>query len=176
MSCVAGAPRKTWGLLQGERPCRARNSQPPVPSVGVITELKTKEVNNNRNSEQDNVSVHREACGPQWKDAPSVKRLSSVTARSRGDGVSKPEASKEDTAMTWSLESAGVEERGTHAERHPRTWETHAGVRRRTSANRSKSRARDDGTGVRSLHSTPRRESRSHGEGSDRIAQPAKET
>ena len=32
------APSEAWCLLQGESPCRVRNSQPPVPSVGVLKE------------------------------------------------------------------------------------------------------------------------------------------
>jgi len=36
---TACAPSEAWCLLQGESPCRARNSQPPVPSVGVMTAL-----------------------------------------------------------------------------------------------------------------------------------------
>ena len=32
------APSEAWCLLQGERPCRVRRSQPPVPSVGVMEE------------------------------------------------------------------------------------------------------------------------------------------
>ncbi len=37
-------------------------------------------------------------------------------------------------------------------------------------------RPTDGGMGVRSFHITLRRESRPHGEGNDRVAQPAKET
>jgi hypothetical protein len=34
------APSEAWCLLQGASPCWVRNSQPPVPSVGVLKEQK----------------------------------------------------------------------------------------------------------------------------------------
>ena len=105
-----------------------------------------------------------------------MKRLSSVTVMSRGDGVIKPEASKEDAARTWRPEPAGVKGRGTHRERHTRTWETQAGVQDTDKRASAKAKVREAGMGVRSPHSTLRRESRSHGEGGDRDAQRAKET
>ena len=125
---------------------------------------------------EKNVSIHRELCGPQRGDALLVKRFSSVTRRRRGDGVHEPEANKEDTAMTWCSEPVGVKERGTHRERHTRTWETQAGVRQRTSAlQRKQKRVRSSWESDCSILLRGR-ESRSHGEGSNRVAQPAKET
>ena len=122
------------------------------------------------------LGINRELCGPQRGDALLVKRFSSVTRRRRGDGVYEPEANKEDTAMTWCLEPAGVKERGTHRQRHTRTWETQSGVWQSDKRASAKAKAREAGMGVRLLHTTRRRASRSHGEGSNTVAQPAKET
>ena len=122
------------------------------------------------------LGINRELCGPQWGAALLAKRFSSVTNMRRGDGVSRPEASKEDAAMTWRLEPAGVKERGTHRQRHTRTWETQAGVWQPDKRASAKARACEAGMGVRLLHNTRRRESRSHGEGSSRVAHPAQET
>jgi hypothetical protein len=144
--------------------------------VLTLSGTDTKEVKTTETDERNNVSIHRELCGPQWGAALPAKRLSSVTKKRRGDGVSEPEASNEDAATTWRPEPAGVKERGTHGQRHTRTWETQAGVRHTDKRASAKARAREDGMGVRLLHTTRRRESRSHGEGSNRVAQPAKET
>ena len=100
--------------------------------------------------------MHRELCGLRWGAARLAKRFRSVTTRRRGEGVIKPEASNEDAATTWRLEPAGAKERGTHGQRHTRTWETRAGVRHADKRASAKARAREAGnhekSGAGKLH------------------------
>jgi hypothetical protein len=52
------APRQAWRFLQGESPCRARASHPPVSSLASVAESAVVA------GEQDRRSVDRESCRP----------------------------------------------------------------------------------------------------------------
>jgi hypothetical protein len=98
--------------------------------VLTLSGTDTKEVKTTETEERNNASIHRKLCGPQWGAALLAKLIQLRYKQSAGgDGVIEPEASREDAAMTWRLEPVGVKERGTHGQRHTRTWETQAGVR-----------------------------------------------
>ena len=113
-------------------------------------------MNNIRNSERNNVSIHRELCGPQRGHASPVKQSSSVTPASRRPRAQKPRSQHEghcNDLMPCSCRS----QRAWHAQR-----EAHRNLgdpcRRPATDKRvhTKPKAREDDMGVGSLHSTLR--------------------
>ncbi len=86
------APSKAWCFLQGESPCRARGSHPPVPSVACGKDRHT--------VERPARSADRESCRPQGvRRTPEAWRSIVMSIKADGDVFNVTEAETKESSV-----------------------------------------------------------------------------